>query len=238
MGIVVRPVERGAWPLNSSGNQKVYAKYGDAQPDLYERLGAYCSYCELCIEDCLHVEHILPKAVPRYTHLEREWPNFLLACTRCNSIKGHDDINLDDYFWPHADNTFRAFIYEYGGIVRVNTNLSYDEQVKAQRTLELTGIDRKPGHLHFEPKDRRWLKRRDAWDKAIIALQDIQGNQTPEFRETVVSLAIATGFWSVWVTVFQSEAAMLKLFVDAFPGTCTVCFDASAAPQPRPGGTL
>ena len=238
MGTIVRPVERGAWPSDSNGTQKTYAEYGDAQPDLYHRLGEYCSYCELCVGDCLHVEHILPKAVPHYQHLELHWPNFLLACTRCNSTKGHSDIDRADYFWPDTDNTFRAFRYERGGIVRVEPSLTPTEQQKARRTLNLTGIDRRPGHPRFEHKDRRWQKRLDVGDKAVDALNDIHRNNTPELTTTIVDLARATGFWSVWMTVFQSETAMLARFVAAFPGTCTACFDAGGMPQARPGGSL
>ena len=234
----MRPVERGAWPLDGSGAPKAYAEYGDAQPDLYERLGDYCSYCEMRVADCIHVEHILPKAIPRYAHLEVYWPNFLLACARCNSIKGHRDIDHTDYFWPDADNTFRAFLYERGGVVRVEPGLSAGDQQKAQETLDLTGVDRRPGHPHFDHKDRRWQGRLDAWDKAVDALDRLHSSYTPELAATVIDLACATGFWSVWMTVFQSERGMLARFITAFPGTCAACFDADSVPQPRPGGGL
>ena len=234
----MRPVERGAWPLGSDGGLKAYAEYGDAQPDLYERLGEYCSYCELRVGDCIHVEHVLPKAVPRYRHLEGQWLNFLLACPRCNSTKGHGGLDRADYFWPDTDNTFRAFLYERGGIVRVWPGLSVDDQQITQRTLDLTGVDRRPGHLRFEHKDRRWMDRSNAWDKAVLALNNLHANNTPELRDTIVDLARATGFWSVWMTVFQSENAVLARFISAFPGTCTLCFDAAGSPQPRPAGSL
>ena len=238
MDTAVRPVERGAWPLDGSGKPKVYAEYGDAQLDLYECLGEYCSYCEMRVTDCIHVEHILPKAVPRYAHLERHWPNFLLACARCNSIKGHRDIERADYFWPDTDNTFRAFLYGRGGTVRVEPGLSADDQQKAQETLDLTGIDRRPGHPQFEPKDRRWMARRDAWDKAVIALDRLHDESAPELAATIVDLAAATGFWSVWMTVFRSETDMLARFITAFPGTCTACFGPDSVPQSRSGGSL
>jgi len=234
----MRPVECGAWPLDSTGAAKAYVEYGDAQPDLYERLGDYCSYCELRVGDCMHVEHVLPKAVPRYQHLEVQWLNFLLACTRCNSTKGHSDIDRADYFWPDTDNTFRAFLYEHGGIVRVAPGLRPDDQQTAQRTLELTGIDRRPGHPSFDHKDRRWLERSNAWDKAVVALHNLRANNTPELTATIVDLARATGFWSVWMTVFQAEDALVARFISAFPGTCAACFSASGSSQPRPPGSL
>ena len=39
----MRPVDKGAAP------QKEYKQYKDAEPDLEERIGAYCSFCEMSI---------------------------------------------------------------------------------------------------------------------------------------------------------------------------------------------
>lgn len=234
----MRPVERGNWPTDEDGSRKVYADYGDAQIDLYERLGEYCSYCEMRVGDCMHVEHILPKSVPRYQHLEHDWSNFLFSCQRCNDIKGSNDINHADYFWPDRDNTFRAFLYSVGGIVKIRTDLSAADQQKAQKTLALTGLDRKPGHPRFAVKDRRWIERSSAWGKAQDALKRMHENNTPELARTIIALATATGFWSIWMTVFQSETAMLKEFIAAFPGTCTSCFNGNGEAQPRTNGSL
>ncbi len=234
----MRPVERGSWPTNSDGDRKAYAEYGDAQIDLYERLGEYCSYCEMRVADCMDVEHILPKGVPLHQYLERDWSNFLLACKRCNDIKGRDDINRADYFWPDIDNTFRALLYSDGGIVQVAPNLSVTDQQKAQQTLILTGLDRRPGHSKFAAKDRRWIDRRDAWGIAQTALSNMHSSDSPQLRATIIALSKKTGFWSIWMTVFQADKAMTKELIAAFPGTCTSCFDDHGEAQPRPNGSL
>lgn len=132
----VRPVDRGAPPGG-------YARYQDAAPDLRERLGGYCSYCERRIETHLAVEHIRPKSV--VSALSSEWTNLLLACVNCNSSKGDVQVCLDDYFWPDSDNTLRAFEYVRGGLIRRRQNMSPTMTAKAMATLQLTGLDRDPG---------------------------------------------------------------------------------------------
>ena len=67
----------------------------DAAPQLQERLGDYCSYCERQIETHLAVEHIKPKS--HDPGLRRAWNNFLLACTNCNSSKGGTPVNVADF---------------------------------------------------------------------------------------------------------------------------------------------
>ena len=47
----MRPVDKGAAP------QKEYKQYKDAEPDLEERIGAYCSFCEMSINHVPEVEH-------------------------------------------------------------------------------------------------------------------------------------------------------------------------------------
>ena len=166
----MRPVDKGDAPA-------VYARYQDAGPDLRARLGDYCSYCERQIETNLAVEHVQPKSV--VPALTTEWTNFLLACTNCNSTKGFAPVVVEDYFWPDADNTLRAFEYLPGGLVEPNPELSRTDAAKAAATLELTGLDRYPGSHAQEPtkSDQRWSRRRDTWQLATkhckrLAVQD------------------------------------------------------------------
>jgi predicted RNA-binding protein with PIN domain len=46
----MRPVVRGE-------NTKIFKDYKDARRDLIEKLGEYCSYCEMRIPSSLDVEH-------------------------------------------------------------------------------------------------------------------------------------------------------------------------------------
>lgn len=51
-------------------------------------------------------------------------------------------------------------------------------------------------------------------------------------------LAPATGFFSVWMTVFSQHPEMRRGFINAFPGTAPDCFDADGAALARPNGRV
>lgn len=234
----MRPVERGAVPLDTNGNAKIFKKYGDARDDLILRLGDFCSYCESPLLTPA-VEHIQPKT--SVTTLTTAWSNFLLACTFCNSNKGKkpiDSNNLHDYFWADNDNTFLAFYYEKDRAPQIAQNLSITHQKITQDTLELTGLDRERGHPKFSKKDRRCDKRNEAWGKAERAKSNLQTTSTDSMREQIIDTATSTGFWSVWMTVFQDDIDMRQHLINAFTGTSRVCFDANTQSIPRAGGQL
>ena len=231
----MRPIERGSLPIDESGTPKIFSRYQDAKEDLIERLGAYCSYCERRIDASLAVEHKQPKE--KNKDLKLSWDNFLLGCANCNSTKGDKDVELDDYYWPDRDNTIRALEYLQGGILQVNSNLTNSEKELAINTLELTGLNKMPTP-NSTGSDYRFKNRNEAWEQAEEVLQDLLNNDTPHMRETIVKLAKATGFFSVWMTVFREDRDMLLRFIDAFPGTCRSCFDRQGGPIARPGGFL
>jgi len=166
----VRPVNRGPIPTDTSGNEIIFHEYQDAREKLIERLGETCSYCEMHLDSSLAVEHVKPKksegSDENIQERELDWHNFLLACPNCNSTKGNKDVVPDDYFWLDKDNTFRAFNYSEGGIITPSTELSVELQSKANATIELTGLDKRPLK---DPKasDRRWQNRREFWDIAV-----------------------------------------------------------------------
>lgn len=231
----MRPIERGGVPLDENGTPKVFSKYQDARRDLIDRMGEYCSYCEMHLDASLAIEHVKPKkANPA---LEREWDNFLLGCTNCNSTKGGSDLDLDDYYWPDQHNTALALEYLQGGIVQVNPALTAAQQERAERTIELTGLDRRPDN-NATASDRRWNNRREAWEIAVISLQNLAMAPIDVMRDQIVLTARAKGFWSVWMTVFRDDAVMLERFVESFPGTCQDCFDNQFQMVERPNGQL
>ena len=91
----MRPIIRGDVPKNTQGEDKIYRNYGSARRDLIGRIGQYCCYCNMRLESGLAIEHVRPKKpVPE---LETTWSNFLLACTNCNSTKGDEDVDLEDF---------------------------------------------------------------------------------------------------------------------------------------------
>jgi uncharacterized protein (TIGR02646 family) len=229
----MRPVDRGSAPRS-------YTKYQDAQADLINRIGDYCSYCERQIECNLAVEHIRPKSwVPM---LRNDWSNFLLGCVNCNSCKGDKDIDIDDYFWPDADNTFLAFEYLDAGLVVTHPSLHHPEGVKAQATIELFGLDRDPGHPNKgkrpTSKDKRWLRRQEIWRIAKRELGRLQRDDTPNIRELIVEVAISRGLFSIWMKVFEHDPDMRCRLIRGFRGTAINCFDTGGQAISRAGGKI
>ena len=101
----MRPVDKGVAP------QKEYKQYKDAEPDLEERIGAYCSFCEMSINHVPEVEHKEAKACGGE---ELAWDNLLLSCKYCNTRKGTQvgKGDKDKYLWPDEDDTFHAYLYD------------------------------------------------------------------------------------------------------------------------------
>jgi uncharacterized protein (TIGR02646 family) len=235
----MRPVFRGNTPVDKAGNVILFKNYRDAAPFLKDRLGKYCSYCELKFPQT-HVEHIQPKSLE--PQLENDWNNFILACPLCNGIKNDSNINsgnLNDFFWPDKDNTFIPFVYEKDRAPQISNQLSDDLKAIAANTLALTGLDRIPTHPKFNIRtDERWHERNTAWGKAERAKFNLQHQPTEAMREQIIDTATSTGFWSVWMTVFQGDADMRRRLIEAFPGTCSSSFDADTQPIPRPGGQI
>jgi uncharacterized protein (TIGR02646 family) len=232
----MRPVERGDWPKDDAGVLIPFGHYREARDYLIDRVGDYCSYCEVCLHSSIHVEHVRPKS-PQPA-LEREWTNFLLACDQCNGIKSDTDVSLDDYYWPDRDSTARVFEYDVDRPPRVAQALNQDQRSIAQRTIELTGLERVPGHPKYSDRDRRWKKRLDVWGVALQARMNLEQNDTLELRTWILHAAIARGHWSVWMQVFHDNVEMRVSLIQWFKGTARNCFDAGARPIPRPGGRV
>ena len=231
----MRPVERGEMPKDGAGNEIVFKEHGDARKYLKAEIGEFCSYCETGLHSVIAVEHIYPKAEELYPERALFWTNFLLSCTYCNSIKGTTDPDLQDYYWPHRDNTARPFIYRLDLAPRVADGLSQDQRQIAQSTLELTGLDREPGHPDLSPLDPRWNKRREAWGVALRLLQKLRAGKID--RESVLHNAISRGFWSVWMEVFKEDIEMRRLLISSFKVPAS-CFNVQTQPLPRPEGLI
>lgn len=232
----MRPVDRGPIPLDGTGVALVFSHYRDARDPLIRHIGDYCSYCETALNSSIDVEHVRPKR--HNPALERSWDNFLLGCDYCNPIKGATDVVLADYYWPDSDNTFRAFDYAVDQPPQIAGGLTRPQRVIAERTLQLTGLDRIPGHPQFSSRDRRWSKRKEVWGVALLSLDNLARQNTEETRRQIIFTAVSRGFFSIWMSVFQADADMLRRFVQAFAGTAKNCFDDRGNPIPRPGGAI
>ena len=228
----MRPVERGAAP-------RTYAQYGDAIGDLENRLGRYCSYCERRLPTSLAVEHMAPKSL--HPDREREWSNFLLGCTNCNSVKGDTDVAEDHVLWPDRHNTMLALAYSRDGFVRFAEDLSPQLRRRAKALIDLVGLDRHGGHGKPEPtrRDRRWRDREEVWARALACrdiLESLGGSE--EARGLVLEVAIGYGFFSVWFAVFEQHIDVKLALIDAFPGTAASCFDKRAGLSKRSGADI
>lgn len=233
----MRPIIRGNVPQDATTKSPIkFTDHKEARPHLIENIGSYCSYCERRLDTGLDVEHI--KYKDKHKRLKLRWENFLLSCKNCNSCKSTNDVKLYDYYWCYRDNTALAFEYLEGGIIKENSKLTPEQQTRAKNTINLTRLDRRPGHQGYKGNDVLWNQRREVWDIAQDSLKDLNAQDTEGLRRSIVNIAKGRGFWSIWMTVFRDDKDMLKRFVEDFPGTCQECFDENFNPVHRPGGAL
>lgn len=221
----MRPVERGPCPNDpSTGVRRSFDDYAHARPYLTNQMGDYCSFCEMQLP-AVAVEHIRHK--DGNPTLECEWDNLLLACPSCNSTKGVKVDTVADVLarlWPHQDRTFDVFVYTSGGAVHLAPSNDPMLAARAKLTEEMVGLTRRPGAGLTEEQvrrgsDNRWKKRREAWDMAIAARTTLLETDTAGVRSLVLANARATGFWSVWMTVFRDDVQMQHALCEAFRGT-------------------
>ena len=224
----MRPVNKGNSPYTT------ITKYQQALPYLETAIGSYCSYCEMKLDNAPEVEHVAAKSTD--PALITKWENLLIACKGCNTRKGKivTGINKSDYLWPDEDNTALAFRYPLG-IPEVNT--------AALNTVDPTGEANQKAKnlfnlLKLAPQarvktDRRVQKRNEVFQTATESLADWKTNQTPAMQRQIIRTALANGFFSVWMTVFEDEPDILQEMIKAFPGTETVFFDAEGHPEMR-----
>lgn len=229
----MRPVKRGLVPNDPSGNPTSFSHYRDARDPLIERIGDCCSYCETALHSSIDVEHVQPKK--HYAAGLLAWDNFLLACDECNKIKSAKPVVLNDYLWPDQDNTFRAFVYELDDAPKPADGLDPINQTAATQTIQLTGLDRVPGHPRFSGRDRRWLKRREAWGVALLTLREYRDGRVSPL--SIGLTAVSRGFFSIWMTVFADFPEVRSMLIGQFKASAD-CFDASTQPVHRPGGRI
>jgi uncharacterized protein (TIGR02646 family) len=231
----MRPIDRGERHTRFNWRGKVreeqdYSRYTQARRYLIDRLGAYCSYCEQKLPNPA-VEHIFPKSI--HDHLELDWENFLLACTNCNATKGDTDINeanIAEYYWPHLHNTFLAFQYNNLGLVTPSTHEHVDFQ-RARNTINLFGLDKvapRAGTIAYEDaSDLRFENRIKAWhyaEKWEFNYRQAEDGVRTLFRELLPSV-LDSGFFSIWMTVFNNHLEVKELIINSFSGTAKNCFD-------------
>ncbi len=220
----MRPVTRKAQPKNAT-------TYPQMRKILLGHWGKYCSYCELPITHKPDAEHILPQKIN--PQKRDDWDNLHLSCGYCNSRKGDTDptpTTIDTYVWPTKDNTARAFKY-VNVFPEVADGLTKEQRELAQRLYDLLKLD--------ATGDVREQERGDVATIAIRWRTKLSTAKDPELvRDSVVEIARARGFFSIWMEVFSNDKEMRKQLIAAFPGTAKDCFNADAEPVPRPNGRV
>ncbi len=227
----MRPVDKGTSPYTSIKD------YADALPYLENRIGIYCSYCELPLRHTPHVEH---KESKNSGGALTNWDNLLLACVYCNSRKleqikvGHANLCI----WPDKNNTFLAYNYENGMPVLNDTYLStLDQNIydKAKKLFDIIVLDNIPSNP--KDKDRRWKHRLETLGIAKESLHDWVILKETEYKDLSINnirrCAVSSGFFSVWMTVFRNEVEIKNLIIEVFMGTAKDCFDANGNPLRR-----
>ncbi|MBI3797404.1 MAG: hypothetical protein HY268_10630 [Deltaproteobacteria bacterium] len=115
---------------------------------------------------------------------------------------------------------------------------------KASDTLALTGLDKKISVALDENGRRvaldRVSQRMETWAVAEEARSDVDANPgNVAVKCWVIRTAKAYGFFSIWMTVFSSDADMRNRLINAFEGTReSGCFDPVTtlpiSPAPNP----
>lgn len=208
----MRPIDKTLF----TANQLEYNPYGDAKPDLILAIGNFCSYCEReGFSSSLDVEHIEDKHT--HGHKKTLWSNFLLACKNCNSIKGTQLVNFLNIVLPHNSDTFSVFEYLESGLITVKANIDPQLKLKVEEIIRLLGLDRRPGHVLYSYKDDRWQERKQAWELAKKYRLKFQGGRCDS--ETILDLALKTGFWSIWMNAFAGLKEIEIELINGFVGT-------------------
>lgn len=220
----MRPVLRSN-KFNTPSNPVEYNPWGDAKPDLIDEIGDFCSYCgKHLTRSALAIEHIQDKDT--HPHLKYHWNNFLLACVNCNSTKGTKDTALLNPFLPHTDNLLCFIEVLNGGLLQVKTGVTGTNLARTEAFINLIGLDRHPGRPNYSDKDDRWEYRLTAYNKATRQLQKYTSTPATTDIENITELAITSGFFSVWFTIFDAHDPVKAALITAFKGTNSARFNA------------
>jgi len=226
----MRPINKGDWPLkgNSNTKRKVFVDWTRAIKDLVNRTGTYCHFCEMRVTNALAIEHLLPQE--HYPERSGDWDNFLLTCSYCNSHKSATiPINpyTVHYVWPHLNNTLLAVDYTLVGEVVPKRNLGPDsfEYERAQNIIALYGLDKTT--TSSGDSDTRWTERADAIVMAVTRRAEFNRGINNSV-DAIIDLARKTGFFSIWLKIFNDVAAVRDAIIQCpdFHVPVAECFDA------------
>lgn len=227
----MRPIDKGTVP-KIDHEDKTVSDYKDWREDLLERIGNYCAYCNMLLNDSPQVEHVAPKS--SHPQLQLNWNNMLLACGPCNRAKSNHAYDNETHYMPDYHNTQIAFEYivvahpkrkKLMACIPVPRELDLVEFAKAQKTIDLFKLD----SITSNPRatDLRWKYRfeafassrlwRESWDNWGKNMQDV-------FIPLLIDAAKGKGFFSIWFDCFIDVSSIKKALIENFPGTRKSCF--------------
>ena len=236
----MRPIERGAVPTNADGTSKTVSNYRNWRKDLITRVGNYCSFCEMTLNDSPQVEHVIAQYINSGLNIWNGQTCYWLVVLAIVQ-KSHKACSPQTHYLPTVHNTFLPFQFskttntrqhnEPASFVIINHGLTANQQVKAQNTLDLCQLHTDYTAFGSEQKvtDLRWKYRMEAIHNAELWRQewDNWGHQSnvAQFVGLLITAAKAKGFWSVWFTIFQDVQDIRQALITEFAGTAINCFD-------------
>lgn len=212
----MRPVNKGEAPTQK------FVKYQEAEPYLEERLGTYCSFCELPIKHVPEVEHIEAKAEGGSL---TDWDNLLLSCKYCNTRKSTKIKKGEkgQCLWPDEDDTFHPYTYS-NGIPQINLEFLAGKDTvyskSAENLFALVNLGNIPSPRE---KDRRFMERNEAYNNALISkdgwVRMKECDEKEIYLDLMICLAKNTGFFSTWMEVFKDDETVKYALIKGFRGT-------------------
>ena len=227
----MRPIDKGKSPYSN------ISCYSEAKPFLCRTIGEYCCYCEFPISHVPEIDHVVSKSKAGGL---TDWNNLLLSCKYCNTRKGDavDKKNVDDYMWPDEYNTGIAFSYKEPRPCINKKELeqmdpSGDAARKAEKIFNLVKLGEVPDGKQQDAREKykRYWKREETRVHAkdcLTLLKDSIKDGRPiseNVKKVIVDSAVADGFFSVWMSVFQDFPEILKEFISSFTGTNSRFYD-------------
>lgn len=218
----MRPVTK--WVVGTNNVNSVYNSHGEAKLKLLDNFGNepfyFCNYCDRSIPMVnMEVEHI--QCVHHYPEHEFEWSNFLLACKNCNLAKGDTNFAIANVLLPQFQNTWNCFVINNDGTVNADVT-NANAYSRAHRTVEMLGLNRGANHPGRQPQDDRYNARRHVLFIAHRALRHYEKGM-PDYADTIIFQAISTGFWYVWMKVFENHQEIQNALIVAFNSTYDAC---------------
>ncbi len=168
----MRPINRGSVPL-VNGIPRVVMDYKDWRKALIDRIGPYCCYCNMPLNDALQVEHVIAQDID--PALALSWDNMLLACGPCNRSKSAKPCPPTTHYLPQFHNTHLAFV---ASAISVHPRVPNASAIfltyrgapalaaNANNTIQLCKLDQDTTRNIQQATDLRWKFRFDAFVNA------------------------------------------------------------------------